>query len=118
MGSINAAVPNIRPSLERRATQSCHAKCDGLFASYSVLIRVPFGGETDCDNTFNNLYFGTYYLSNGDVSDGIDVTNWQCVEMNGNTQLWFNGPAENGDGISAALEASYPSVNSFNCPCC
>ena len=89
------------------ATQSCHATCHFLFASYSVLIGVPYNGS-DCDNTYN-------ILENG----GAGISNWQCVNGDGgNTQLWFNSGVGNSLIINNSLEAAYPSVNGFNCPDC
>lgn len=103
MGFVNAAVLNT--SSERRATQSCHATDHGVFASYSIRIGVPYGGPDECDDTYNNL------------EDEVgEVTSWQCVEDNGNIQLWFDVPTGNGDGINVVLGSLYPSVNSFNCP--
>ena len=110
-GSVNAAVlNNIRSSLERRATQSCHATCHGAFASYSVQIGVTYDPST-CDNTYNTLEWT--------AAGPDDISNWQCVATDdGNTQLWFNSASGEGSLISYGLEASYPDVNSFNCPDC
>jgi len=117
LGSINAAVPNIRTSLERRATQSCHTTNHGIFISYSVLIGVPYAGKTDCDDTYNALtHAGPMISEQGYQWDGVPISNWQCVEQNGNIQLWFNAAANEGNDINAALESRYPSVSSFNCP--
>jgi len=110
MGSVNAAVLSMRTSLERRATQSCHATCHGAFASYSVQIGVPYD-RSSCDDTYNTLEWS------GAGPD--DISNWQCVATdNGNTQLWFNSASGHGDKINSGLEASYPNVDSFNCPDC
>lgn len=45
------------------------------------------------------------------------ITNWQCQEMVGNIQLWFNAAMYSSSSINGALESRYPSVsNGFNCP--
>lgn len=62
-----------------RPTQSCHATDHGPFVSYSVLIGVPYAGAKDCDDTYNVL----------ESAEGA-ISNWQCVEKDGNIQLWFN----------------------------
>jgi len=107
IGSINtAAVPNIRTFPERRTTQSCHATDHFFYVSYSILIGVPYGGKTDCDDTYNALESATHSISN-----------WQCEENDGNIQLWFNVADYSDDEINAALESRYPSVaGGFNCP--
>ena len=46
----------------------------------------------------------------------IWVSNYQCVESDGDIQLWFNAFPGPGKDINVALESCYPSVNSFNCP--
>ena len=110
IGSVTAAVINKPgPSIERRqATQSCHATCHGLFASYSVWVGVPYGSQS-CDNTYNNLEWG----------EDCAISNWQCVgASDGNTQLWFNAPFGNEDCLNPALQDSYTMVNDFNCPGC
>jgi len=115
LGSINAAV--IRTSPERRATQSCHATNHGLYVSYSILIRVPYGGKSDCDTTFHTLTNAGPILGVEAYEwDAIDLTNWQCVESSGNIQLWFNCAGEQGTDINSALESHYTSVDKFNCP--
>jgi hypothetical protein len=90
------------------ATQSCHATDRLLWTSYSVYIGVPYIGAADCDATYRAL---RGYLT---------LTNWQCVEKNGNIQLWFNidtaDPQEYASNINRVLGSRYPSVNSFNCP--
>ena len=107
IGSINAAILKSRSSLERRATQSCKATDHLFWVSYSVLILVPFGGATACDNTYNHLY-NTW---------GVQLSNWQCLRTgDGNTQLWFNAPYNDGGWINSGLGESYPTVDSFNCP--
>ena len=75
--------------------------------SYSIYIGVPYGGKSDCDATYTAL------------KHSMALSNWQCVEKDGNIQLYFNVPEDNftyGDKINAVLESRYPSVNSFNCP--
>ena len=86
------------------ATQSCHATDHYWWVSYSVLIRVPYGGAKDCDDTYHALESAT-----------ASISNWQCVEKGGNIQLWFNAFPNYGSAINGALESRYPSVNSFNC---
>lgn len=87
-------------------TQSCHATNHGLFNSYSVLIRVPFLGSTQCDITYNIL------------ESWIPISNWQCVQASGNyVQLWFNAVINKSGQINGALEQVYPHVvGGFNCP--
>jgi len=116
LGSINAAVlkPN---SLERRSTQSCHATSHGWYVSYSVLIRVPFGGKSDCDATFKAIHGGRKFTSEQSLEwDPVLISNWQCVESNGNIQLWFNSPDDQSSNINTALSSCYPTVDNFNCP--
>ena len=113
IGSINAAILGTRSPLERRATQFCHAKYHGLFASYSVWIGVPYGSQS-CDDTYNNIEF-----PGGNEPVGCAISNWQCVEASdGNTQLWFNTGQGNELYLNACLETAYPAVNTFNCPGC
>jgi len=115
LGSINAAV--IRNSPERRATQSCTATNHAFFVSYSVLIRVPYGGKSDCDATFHALTNAGPIIAVQDYEwDAVPLTNWQCVESNGNIQLWFNCAGGQGSDINSALESRYTSVGEFNCP--
>ena len=105
MGSVNAAVLSVPASFERRATQSCQARDNLFWVSYSIYIGVPYGGPDECDGTYNNL-----------EDEVTNISDWQCVEENGNIRLWFNAEGGNGSGISAVLESLYPSVNGFNCP--
>jgi hypothetical protein len=116
MGSVNAAVPGIRTSLERRATQSCHCTDNGFYESYSVLIRVPYLGSKDCDDTYKALENGGPWVDGGHQWSEVPISNWQCVEKDGNIQLWFNAAEGQGSDINAALGSRYPSVDSFNCP--
>ena len=111
MGCVNAAVPIIRNSPEGRAvapTQSCHVTDHGVWVgSYSVLIEVPYGGPQDCDDTYHALEDAT-----GTISE------WQCLDSDGNIQLYFNvwyGDGV-GDEINGALSRRYPTVDEFNCP--
>jgi hypothetical protein len=88
------------------ATQSCTTVNHGFWCAYSILIRVPYIGPSDCDATYNALEW----------SAGAEVSNWQCVKEDGYIRLWFNGDGDVGD-INSALESRYPSVNRFNCHC-
>ena|SRR5277367_6008841 len=102
--------PRVQPTDQTRdtssvATQSCHATDHFWWVSYSVLVRVPYSGAKDCDDTYHALESAT-----------ASISNWQCVEKDGNIQLWFNAFPNYGSDINAALESRYPSVNSFNCP--
>src|SRR5262249_3524975 len=83
-----------------QATQSCHATNQGLFNSYSVLIRIPYQGATDCNDTYDVL------------ESGVPISNWQCVEKDGDTQLYFNAAigVEISAQINGALEARCPNV--------
>jgi hypothetical protein len=114
MGSVNAAVLNIRNSAERRATQSCHATCHGAFASYSVWIGVPYDSQS-CDDTYNSLEYNVDFRY-----DGCEISNWQCVRAgDGKTQLWFNAPSGFSQCLNSALEGSYLNIDGgFNCPDC
>ena len=102
-----APFPTLPPELPppQPATQSCHAKDHYYWVSYSVLIGVPYIGPNDCDKTYHALESAT-----------ISLSNWQCVEKDGNIQLWFNAFPNYGSTISSTLESRYPTVNSFNCP--
>ncbi len=95
----NPAPPN------EPATQSCTATDHGYWVSYSVLIRVPFGGAKDCNDTYHAL------------ENWVPISNWQCVNEDGNIRLWFNAFSTQGGTISRALELRYPQVaGGFNCP--
>jgi len=87
-------------------TQSCHATDHGAFASYNVLIRIPYQGGQGCDHTYNNLEF-----------HWVGLSNWQCVENDGNIQLYFNAGTNLSSRINSGLEACYPNITGgFNCP--
>ena len=82
-------------------TQSCHATNHGLFNSYSVLIRIPYQGAAACDESW------------------VPISSWQCEDMDGNIQLWFDAAIGVGIAyeINGALESRYPEVaGGFNCP--
>ena len=106
--TTTAASPTTSPIVF--ATQSCHVTNNVIFLSYSIFIGLPFGGNAycDCGGTFSAL----------DDEAGILLTNWHCVERNGDIQLWFNTPylGGMGDKINTQLKWCYPLVNSFNCP--
>jgi hypothetical protein len=114
ISSVNAAVPNTRTSLERRATQSCHITDHGFYMSYSILIRVPYIGRADCDATYNAIEYGG--LNNNPPWYESQISNWQCIEKGGYIQLWFNRADGLSTDINTALEWCYPSVDKFNCP--
>ena len=104
-------------------TQSCHSTCHGLWASYSILIRVPFGGKSDCDATFNAIDHGGPLIWQGgrqtNAWPAVPISNWQCVNEDGNIRLWFNAAPGQSDAINPALEWRYPNVaGGFNCPDC
>jgi hypothetical protein len=87
-------------------TQSCHGTSHYYWTAYSVQIGIPYGGAQDCDATYHALESAT-----------TSITNWQCVEKDGDIQLWFNAFANDGAKINSALESRYPSVaGGFNCP--
>ena len=93
-------------SITSRATQSCHAYDHGIYISFDVLIRVPYGGKDDCDATYHSLEDNTHSISR-----------WKCLNNNGYVQLYFNTANWNiGDNVNAALSSRYPSVDNFNCP--
>jgi hypothetical protein len=100
------AQPTTSTAPPQVATQSCHATDHYYVISYSVLIGVPYAGAADCDATYHALESATYSISN-----------WQCVEKDGNIQLWFAAFPNYGPQINSALESRYPSVaGGFNCP--
>jgi hypothetical protein len=97
---------SVEPVSTAVGTQSCHATDHGAFASYRVLIRIPYQGPRDCDDTYSNLEF-----------NWVGVSSWQCVENNGNIQLYFNAGTNLGSRINSGLEACYPNIiGGFNCP--
>jgi hypothetical protein len=85
-------------------TQSCHCTDHGVYNSYNVLIRIPYQGS-GCDNTYGIL-------------DGLaDVTNWQCIESDGNTQLYFNMQTDDSVNLNKGLLTAFPNIaGGFNCP--
>jgi hypothetical protein len=97
---------SIKPVSTAVGTQSCHATDHGAFASYSVLIGIPYQGSQACDNTYSNLEFNF-----------VGVSSWQCGENNGNIQLFFDAQTNLGSNINSGLDACYPNiVEGFNCP--
>jgi hypothetical protein len=75
-----------------------------FFVSYAVEIFIPYQ-VSSCDNTYSILYGAN------------DITNWQRVENNGNTQLYFNSIKNEGSAINNALEYAFPNIDGgFNCP--
>jgi len=105
IGSVRGtALPNPHTSLQRRASQSCHATDHYFRVSYSILIGFPYYGVGGCDNTYNAIY------------DSVAISNWQFVEADDrNIQLWLNAYTGYGSSINSALKSCYRSVNSFNC---
>ncbi|KAF2167520.1 hypothetical protein M409DRAFT_22328 [Zasmidium cellare ATCC 36951] len=82
-------------------TQSCVATDHGAFASYGVNIGITWADGAGCDSVYNEL--------SGNTANGI--TNWQCeADANGNTQLYFNAPVDEGGDLNSALENQYPTV--------
>lgn len=55
-------------------------------------------------------------MDGGHEWSAVPISNWQCVEENGNIRLWFNAAEGQSSGLNAALESRYPTVDSFNCP--
>jgi hypothetical protein len=99
-------VKRVEPVSTAVGPQSCHATDHGAFASYNVLIGIPYQGARACDLTYSNLEF-----------NWVGVSNWQCVENNGKIQLYFNAAVNLGSSINSGLEACYPNiVGGFNCP--
>ena len=93
-------VPTVAP------TQSCHCISHFLWNSYTVLIRVPYGGTTLCDATYHALEDAT-----------ASITDWGCVESDGFIKLWFSTEVLKGHDVNSALSSCYPQVTSgFNCP--
>ena len=75
MVSVNAAVLKIRNPLERRGTQSCHCTTHGWYESYSVLIRVPYIGKSDCDATYNAFEYGSPFVNNQHEWNSVPISN-------------------------------------------
>jgi hypothetical protein len=101
--STSTSTPSPTPSAP---TQSCHAIDNYWWISYTVFIGIPYGGEKDCDATYNALESATWSISL-----------WKCVEKNGDIQLSFNAFPYEGSLINGALESRYPTVaGGFNCP--
>jgi len=97
---------SVEPVSVAAGTVSCHATDHGAFASYNVLIGIPYQGAQGCDQTYNNLEF-----------HWVGLSNWQCVENNGNIQLYFNAGTNLGSRINSGLEGCYPNIaGDFNCP--
>lgn len=55
-------------------------------------------------------------MDGGHEWSAVPISNWQCVEENGNIRLWFNAAEGQSSDLNAALESRYPTVDSFNCP--
>jgi hypothetical protein len=86
-------------------TQSCHCTNHWTWNSYNVLIGIPYQSASACDNTYHLL------------ESWVAISNWQCVENNGNTQLYFNAGIWQNGNINNGLNAAYPNVaGGFNCP--
>jgi hypothetical protein len=79
-------------------TQSCHCMNRWTYNAHKVLIRSPYQSASACDNMYHLL------------ESWVTISNWQCVENDGNTQLYFNaGIWENGK-INSGLNVAYPNV--------
>lgn len=64
----------------------------------------PYGGPSACDNTYHLL------------ESWIAISNWQCIEDDGNTRLYFNAGIWQGGHINSGLQAAYPNIDGgFNC---
>jgi hypothetical protein len=86
-------------------TESCTAKDHWVYNSYGVLIRVPYQSPAACDNTYHIL------------ESHIAISNWQCIEEDGYTRLYFNAGCWQGNHIDEGLSAAYPNIEGgFNCP--
>jgi len=101
-----SATPSPSP---KPATQSCQVTAHVFWCAFSILIRVPYIGPSDCNATYDALESGT--------GAEAALTNWKCVKENGFIRLWFNAAGKS-ENINAALQSRYPSVNDFNCPYC
>jgi hypothetical protein len=102
----NASVQprGLGPTSTQSGTQSCHCVEHGAFNSYGVLINIPYQGASACDNTYSLLH------------SWVAISNWQCIEKNGDTQLYFDAAVSWGAFINSGLEAAYPNVaGGFNC---
>jgi len=100
MGSVNAA------ALKKRidpGTSTCDTTDNFLWESFSILIGSPYGGPDECDTTYHALEGAT-----------DAVSNWQCVEEDGNIRLWFNEIQDAADSINNELEYLFQGI-SFNC---
>jgi hypothetical protein len=101
---VRASVQPRGATSTQSGVQSCHATDHGAYASYNVEIYIPYV-ESSCDNTYNIL------------DNGYDITNWQCVESDGNTELYFNGPLDEEVKLNGALLTAFPNIaGGFNCP--
>jgi hypothetical protein len=49
-------------------------------------------------------------------SNGLLISNWQCVNEKGHIRLWFNAPNGNGFDITNELRGRYSVDKNFNCP--
>jgi len=99
-------VKRVNPVSMAVGPQSCHATDHGAFASYDVLIGIPYQGAQACDLTYSNLEF-----------NWVGLSSWKCVENNGEIQLYFDAGVNLGSNINSGLEACYPNiVGGFNCP--
>ncbi|KAK2764380.1 hypothetical protein FQN54_009074 [Arachnomyces sp. PD_36] len=107
-------------ALEKRideGAQSCTAEDHGSYATWSVNIGAPFSSDV-CHVIYNAIKDGN--------TSHLAPTNWQCVDIEGHYQLWFDF-AKTFQGashiINPALEHVFPhtgglygNINGFNCP--
>jgi len=97
--------PTPTPSPPPAPVQSCYGTDHFLWVSYTVNIGVPYDSAV-CDPTYHDLESETW-----------SVTNWHCVERDGNTLLWFSTTPNWAYRINKVLESHFPSVaGGFNCP--
>jgi hypothetical protein len=104
--NVSVQPRGLGPTSTQSGTQSCHCTAQvGFFNSYDVLLSIPYQGASACDNT--------YHL----VESWVAICNWQCIEKDGKTQLYFNSGVQRGRNINNGLLAAYPNIaGGFNCP--
>jgi len=86
-------------------TTVCTVTGEIIFLSWSVWIPIPYRGAQDCNALYKAL------------EKGINLSNWQCVEKDQDTQLWFNTPNGGnvhnyGKDIDPILESHFKGLTS------
>lgn len=90
-----------------QVTATCQVKYHVFWDAYSILIGMPYQGAALCNDIFDILYQG---------EEGY-VTQWQCVNENGNIRLWFIDRTHDRADINRLLTGFFPNVaGGFQCP--